>query len=482
MEKIQIFSGNIPAIVCTYFNKNRLKQSHVCNINSGEPERNQQDNFEHGSIAVFDPNYIQNRFFNFVGEPSDFLNIKHNSLDQNYVISDHTSDKNQILGSNINGFIEDSPWNGRIDVFEQSNNYGEYSNNYLSFLKRLLGEKNIHDTIFNKQKYPDSNSPGGLLNNSYGLNFINSNFETVEIMESIRHQLEMSDRNRVIHLSTEVDSIYSNISNEIAEFLDEEAPHSYKPSLSLLVNKKLSMNDLNLNKILNFANLRFLIDQSKVCDDIWLMELNYIENLVKKNVDADLNFLDALSFVVDQTSIEINLNDKHINPTSVIGRSVSHPFRNIAIFNPHKVSSDSDKANVMGSNFKSLCLSYFLDMCQSEYIGLDFLDKSEIVSIINGNPYIPGKETEKIINYLSINTRKIIHNVNNSISNKNVFPISIINTIYNLKNCKLINDLFECMLRCKQDSKFLNSIRNYYNLESEEINLVFESVSTWFDI
>ncbi|OII74274.1 uncharacterized protein cubi_01118 [Cryptosporidium ubiquitum] len=414
MESIHIFSGNVPAIVCTYFNQIYSNQSNISNFNSKESEKNEKNSFEHGSIAIFDSNYNQNKFFGFCGESGGCLDSKH-SFNQNGTILDHANDKNLTFSSNMRDLTKHSPWNGRIDVFEQSNNHIEYSDNFnlIFFLKRLLGDKNIHNKIPNKWNYSNPNSANGLLNNSYSLNVKNSRFESAEILESIRHKLENSDQNRIIYLSTEVDSAYSNISSEILEFLDEETPHSYKPSLSLLINENenKSINNLNLNKILNFSNTKFLIDQSKFCDDIWLIDLNHIDSLAQRNSNTNFNPLVTLAFIIDQISATMkDLNNTYINPLSTIGRSVSHPFRNIAVFNSYKAGNDSNKTScVVGAKFESLCSNYFLDICQSGYFGLDLLEKSEIISIINGNPYIFGNETEKMIDFLSINTRKIIH-------------------------------------------------------------------------
>ncbi|KAH8583858.1 uncharacterized protein ELE39_001604 [Cryptosporidium sp. chipmunk genotype I] len=385
MENIHIFSGNIPAVVCTYFNKICLDQNCVGNANF-EFDKNQQNSLETGSIVIFDSNFIQNNLFRLGDEPRNFLNIKHSFYQNNMLY--HTND-NQASAAIKGSLTEQLFWDGAIDVFEQSSDLGMCPDkwNSLLFLKRLVGEKNVHNTMY--RKCSDSTSAAALLNNSYGLSTIDSRLESDEVLESVRHKLENSDHNKTIHLSTEVDSVFSNISNEIFEFLDEEAPRSYKPSLSLLINENTDtkVNDLNLIKILSFANIRFLLDQSNYCDDIWLINLKYIESLVNRNSNTNYSPITALAFVVYQTGVILGeLNKAYVDPPSILGRSVGHPFRNIAIFNPSKAVNVKDKTKfVFDKNFESLCSNYFLDMCQSEYFGLDLLDHSEIITIINEN-------------------------------------------------------------------------------------------------
>ncbi|TRY52319.1 exportin 1 [Cryptosporidium tyzzeri] len=483
MENIHIFSGDIPTIVCTYFNKIYLNNNYMGDVKSNESNKSQQSSIKPGSIAIFDSSYSRNDLFKFEDELCNYLGIE--NLIQNYTLY-CANDKNQTSVANKGNLIEQPPWNGEINVFEQRNNDRIYLNklNSLFFLKRLIGEKNVHNAAMNRKKCSDSSFMPGLLKNSYGLSGINLDLESNEVLEIVRHKLENSDKNRIIHLSTEVDSIFSNISNEILEFLDEEAPHAYKPSLSLLMNEDsiTKTNNFNLIKISNFANTRFLLDQSNFCNDIWLMDLKYIESLGNGNLNSNFNPLAALAFAVYQTSITVgDVNSIYANPLSILGRAVNHPFRNIAIFDQSKANNIRDNTSFfVDENFESLCSKYFLDICQSEYFGLELLDKSEVISIINENPCILGKEAEQIIDYLNKNTHKVIPNYSNSTTN-NMFPISILHTIYSIKNCKLINSLFKSILGCKSDSKFLNMTRDYYNLELVEINEIFESVSTLLD-
>lgn len=483
MEAIYIFSGNIPTIACAWLHKNYLNQNRKLNIDSYiEASKTLHNRLEDRSIAVFDSNCHKNRLFKLGNWKDSRVGSNYSSSSQSSSTQSH--EKDNASGYNASCLTENPSWNGKVDVFEQVNNEGEYSNEWNNsyFLKKLLGEKNVHKTKITRQNYSNGNSTAGLMNDSYNLNTKNLAFESDEVLEMVRHKLENSDQNRSFHLFTEVDSIYSNISNEIIEFLDEEAPHSYKTSLSLLTgeSKNTSVEHVDLYNALNFANVRFLIDQSNFCDDIWLIDLKYIEGLESKSFKSNFNSLDAIACAVDQISaVTGHSDDTTIYPMNVIGRSVRHPFRNIAMLNLLKSTDINNKTNCFkDATLESIFSNNFLDICQSEYFGVDLLDPSEIISVVNGSPYALNKETEKIMNYLSINTKMI---TNCSVSGTDIFPISVMHTIYNIEKCKLINDMFRRMLDCKNDSRSLYLIKTYYNLELDEINTAFESVLTWLD-
>lgn len=482
MEAIHIFSGNIPTLACAYLHEIYSNQNKL-NVNFyNQANESQHNRFENRSIAIFDSNCHKNRLYRFGNWQNDHLGGNYSSLSQSG--STHSHEKDHASGFNLDSLTEKPSWNGKVDVFEQANNSVEYSSEWNNsyFLTKLLGEKNVHKTKTISRNYSNGNTTVGLMNDSYNLNIENSGFECDEILEMVRHKLEDSDQNRVIHLFTEVDSIYSNISNEIFEFLDEEAPHSYKPSLALQTkeNKNITVEHVDLYNALSFANVRFLLDQNNFCDDIWLIDLKYIEEQARKGLNTNFNSLDAISFAMDQISaVTGHLNDALIHHLNVIGRSVRHPFRNIAMFNPLKSINANNTSNILkGTTLESVFSNYFLDACQSEYFGVDLLESSEIISVVNESPYVFGKETENIINYLSLNTKMI---TNNSVSDKETFPISVMHAIYNIEKSKLINNLLKRVLNCKNDSRSLYLIKTYYNLEPDEINTIFESVLTWLD-
>ncbi|KAK9173619.1 hypothetical protein CmeUKMEL1_11675 [Cryptosporidium meleagridis] len=409
MENIHIFSGDIPVIICTYFNKIYLN-NYLYDVKYNEANKSQQNSIKPESVAIFDSSYSRNSFFKFEAELCNYLGIE--NLIQNNTLH-CTNDKDQTFVTNKKNLIEQPPWNGEINIFEQRNNNRIYLNklNNLLFLKRLIGEKNVHDATLNRKKCSNSCFTPGLLNNYYGLSGINLDLESDEVLEIIRRKLENSDQNRIIHLTTEVDSVFSNISNEILEFLDEEAPHTYKPSLSLLINEDSATKTNNFDhiKIMNFANTRFLLDQSNFCNDIWLMDLKYIESLANGNLNSNFNPLDALAFAVYQTSTTVSdINGIYANPFGILGRAVNHPFRNIAIFDQNKARNVRDKTGFFqDDSFESLCSKYFLDICQSRYFGLELLDNSEVISIINKNPCNLGKGAEQLIDYLYKNTHTV---------------------------------------------------------------------------
>ncbi|KAJ1612675.1 hypothetical protein OIY81_1214 [Cryptosporidium canis] len=423
----------MPALTCAYLCDIYSRRPSSFSVDSyDETFSDQHINFEDKSVAIFDSNYNKikqyrpdNELISHFCEKIDTLTRNNNKY--------NTHEELNSSRSNI-GLAEESLWNGQVDVFEQSINYGECHcrlNN--SYLLKKLGVKNVFQIKANQQNHQNVDNLVGLMSNSYSLKFRKEAFEKDEILEIVRHKLEGSDQNRVFNLFTEVDSVFSNVSNIIAEFLDEEAPHSYQQSLSLLVNE--SMYTINGNpdfeSAINFANIRFLLDQSSFCENIWLADLNHIKELTNMCLNDKLCPLDILAFVASQINVTGDIDDKSVYNLGDMGRSVYHPFRNIAIFNPINTQSKVKGNFPKHETLESIFSNNFLDICQSKYFGVDALGKSEIISIMNKCNYKLGIEAEKIINYLSLNTR-IIPNNYNSAFDCGGFPVSIMHSIYGL--------------------------------------------------